>query len=371
MSRSKRQRTEEPQASEDPETELGETIEIGKAFQWASRQYHLTYKTHLPFNEIEDLIRNTFKPADIDSFSAVHETSDKGHGYEHTHVYFCLSFRVKKRGPLLDFGDIHPNVKKVSGPQHARAIFEYHKKAPISLKQYGLNKIASQGSGPADAWKEVCDLAQQARSDPSKLIEIREKHPQKWMLCQKSIKADAQEVPPVKELTSTLNFWFFGPKNTGKSQAAKKLALELFPGEKPFFKDPANKWWDNYTGQSCVIIEEFCPENGKYASSWKRILDIYPVIVEKKGSSCEIRPKMIIITSNYEPKDCFNETDLGPICARVRVREFTQVYCEFKATDEELLAKADALLGETVKKVDASARKPRPFMKVDVPDTTK
>jgi len=67
-----------------------------------------------------------------------------------------------------------------------------------------------------------------------------------------------------------------------------------------------------------VILDDLHPRwSGK--ERLKNWGDRFAFVAEYKGGSMLIRPKQIIITSNYTPQQVFSETDLPPILRRFRV----------------------------------------------------
>jgi len=67
-----------------------------------------------------------------------------------------------------------------------------------------------------------------------------------------------------------------------------------------------NKWFDGYQGQETVVIEDVDPDSCTHMTRYFKIWgDRYAFPVEIKGGSLIIRPKMVIITSNYTMEECF------------------------------------------------------------------
>lgn len=113
-------------------------------------------------------------------------------------------------------------------------------------------------------------------------------------------------------------FWIYGPTGVGKSRVVWDR-LES-SGTDFYVKMANNKWWDGYADEESVYYEDF-PKDGKYLSYHiKVICDIYPVRVEVKGGAMFIRPKTIVVTSNFSIAevfgDPFNDSDLKAIQRR-------------------------------------------------------
>jgi len=93
------------------------------------------------------------------------------------------------------------------------------------------------------------------------------------------------------------NVWIWGKPGTGKSRFARFLTSDTH------YDKSCNKWWDGYQGQQEVIIDDFEPTHSVLAHHLKLWTDRYRLTAETKGSSASIRPKRIIVTSNYGIED--------------------------------------------------------------------
>lgn len=89
---------------------------------------------------------------------------------------------------------------------------------------------------------------------------------------------------------------YTGPPGCGKSRKANETV-----GEK-FYKT-RGEWWDGYTGQEVVIIDDFYGWV-KY-DEMLRVCDRYPHKVPVKGAFVEFVSKSVIITSNVEAEQWY------------------------------------------------------------------
>jgi len=94
-------------------------------------------------------------------------------------------------------------------------------------------------------------------------------------------------------LPDTTGEWWYGPSGSGKS----KTARETYPDA---YIKGVNKWWDGYRGEEVVIIEDLDKFNVSMGGDLKRWCDHYSFPAEVKGGGMNIRPKKIIITSQYD-----------------------------------------------------------------------
>ena len=176
-----------------------------------------------------------------------------------------------------------------------------HGKPPVSQK--------AKGDMEKERYKRAWESAVAGNLD-----EIPEDMRTRHYMTYKRIKEDHQQKP---EPQAEMNFhWFVGASGTGKSRTAHK--------ENPnaYIKN-SNKWWDGYTDQPCVIIEEWDPQLAMMASFVKKWADHHPFNAETKGGTRVLRPNKIIVTSNYTIKECFpNEQDWKPLERRFKVRSF-------------------------------------------------
>lgn len=132
----------------------------------------------------------------------------------------------------------------------------------------------------------------------------------------KRIKADhAPKIDPIPTLDHE---WHYGPTGTGKS----KKVRTMYP--QAFIKD-ANRWWDGYIGEHEVIIEDVDIYDLKLGRHLKLWGDHYAFPADfKHQGKLDIRPKKIIITSNYSPREIWTDPKTyEPIERRYKLIDYT------------------------------------------------
>lgn len=179
-------------------------------------------------------------------------------------------------------------------------------------------QVRMESSG--DQWKDVLEMAEKGE-----ISAIKEQYPRLFITYYRTI--FAIRAFNSKPLEGPLEHeWWYGPTGTGKSR-------RLWREYPEHFQKSANKWWDGYSGQEVIAIEEWEPKNECTASKLKIWADRYPFPAEIKGGTLQkIRPRKIIVTSNYTIKECFpNEQDYKPLLRRFKVVHFPSIFI----TDEE------------------------------------
>lgn len=127
----------------------------------------------------------------------------------------------------------------------------------------------------------------------------------------KRIRTDYQ-CKPVALTTSSPGVWIHGPTRTGKSHSVHTA----YPGA---YLKGNHRWWDGYAGEDVVYLEDFSVFDKSLGNLLKRWADKWPFDAEVKGGRMMIRPKKIVITSNYKIEEIFDD-DITRDCLNQRFK---------------------------------------------------
>lgn len=153
------------------------------------------------------------------------------------------------------------------------------------------------GTEPKSA-KESTKLAANERWNLAKAGDFEQLDPEN-IKTYEYIFAKYRPKPPSRPVLD--NIFIQGPSGCGKS----RWAHETYPDA---YIKGWHQWWDGYTDQEVVILDDMSPRHTKefqdYLKYW---LDHYPFDAQVKGGRILIRPKLMIVTSQYSLDELFPE----------------------------------------------------------------
>lgn len=139
-----------------------------------------------------------------------------------------------------------------------------------------------------------------------------------YMRCYGTIKRIyADHVLKPKPIEDVKCYWIYGETGTGKSHSVETAYPDCY---KKSMDDM--KWFDGYNDQECVYLEDMDIYQVKWGGMLKRLADRWPMQASIKGSMKYIRPKVVIVTSNYHPAMIWSDPNtLEPLLRRFTVIE--------------------------------------------------
>jgi len=153
--------------------------------------------------------------------------------------------------------------------------------------------------------------------------EVAEEHFASWCQYRRSFEAYRRLKRTRLRSWKTHVIWIHGPTGTGKTYRALAEGARLYL-ETPWIAfDNTGTWFDGYRGEKVVVFDDFRGEC--LLAFMLRLLDRYPMSVPVKGDSVNWQPRIIYITSNLSPRQCYQSTPidlLAPLFRRIEILEF-------------------------------------------------
>ncbi|ALE29760.1 replication associated protein [Lake Sarah-associated circular virus-38] len=272
------------------------------------------------------------------------------------HLQCFFSLKAKKRMSCLKkiFPRAHFEVKSRASTMEQAS--DYCKKEENFI-EWGVlpdNSTARGLKAISDNYEETVELAKKGDIEA-----INPEHVLKYYPTIKRIAHDNKKMPSdlLWEEGHPPNIWIYGPTGTGKSYRARAILQENFG--QFYSKMAQNKWWDKYDGEEGVLIEDMDILHnymGPYMKIWA---DKYAFPVEVKTSGDRIRPKVIVVTSNYTIEQIWPDRSThGPISRRFKVIHMDQPW---NANINQVLRDAPAETSaprEKKRKFDQPLKKP-------------
>lgn len=206
-----------------------------------------------------------------------------------------------------------------------------------NFKEFGKKPKSQQEKGKMeqDLWDGVLELAKEGNfEDVPSRIQVHQIRNLEF-IHQRAIKkkADLTETNEAME-------WHYGVPGSGKSTDA----CDRYPDA---YLKPIGKWWDDYMNEDVVIIEDMDPKKCcDLACEFKRWTDRRAFTAEIKGAMRKIRPRKIIVTSNYHINQCFSGVDLTAMLRRFDIYKYVakgERYHEHKREVQEKVVFTDNL----------------------------
>lgn len=177
---------------------------------------------------------------------------------------------------------------------------EYCKKGGDFFESGEMSKPQGYRSDIAECCKIILD--------EKKIDTIANEHPCMFVKYHKGFSALLNTVQKHRT-EKPIVYWIYGSAGIGKTKYAVELSSSYY------FK-PLNKWWDGYTQQETIIIDDLRKDDFAF-NELLRLLDRYEYTGEVKGGTVKINSKNIVITSDEGPHHWWQGNDLAQIKRRI------------------------------------------------------
>lgn len=174
----------------------------------------------------------------------------------------------------------------------------YERGATVFPGDQRANAAGDGGQGQVNRWRDTYIAAQEGRFEDIP-YDIRFKHD--ITIQRLRLKRLSDECP--RSIPILDNDWLWGPSGTGKSTTAREENPDAY-------EKMRNKWWDEYKYEEVVILDDVDPRMEDWITSFlKDWADHHRIRVEIKNSSAVIRPRRLIVTSQYSIDQCFKDPE--------------------------------------------------------------
>lgn len=252
------------------------------------KQYALTW----PRCEVskEDALSELKGKEDVESVVISREShserDEEGGEGNHLHAYVKFTTKKRRRTDFFEIAGHHGNVKLAKNVKGWIQYITKEDKEPL-CHNFDV-KAALEGKNPRLSAKMAAEMS---------AIELTEAvHPKDLQRTIAGAQLARMLTRKLDDLEGPCGIWIKGEPGVGKSYGVRKMARSLY------LKDH-NKWWDGYDGEETVLIDDVHLESKFLVHFLKIWADAYPYNAETKGGMMKIRPRWIIVTSNYDLKD--------------------------------------------------------------------
>ncbi len=234
-------------------------------------------------------------------------------GTTHIQGYMQLTKKVRLGGLRIMFGNWHF--------EQARGNLEQNQAYCTKLESRSTKAEAVHGEfGQPKRGQPTQDLREMLTSKEVLYIasDIATEHPLQFIRHHSGIEKLLEMKQPTRN-HAPMVFIYYGPTASGKSSSAKISWPEAYEGK--WTESGENWWWDGYTHQETVILDEFRHQ----IPLWRMIkfLDRYSFKVQVKGHMVEMNSKRIVITTNIAPENWY------PKCSKEQLKPLFRRFKDF------------------------------------------
>jgi len=254
------------------------------------------------------------------------------------HLQGFLAYKTRTKFSTIKNQIPMAHIEKMLGtPQQAS---DYCKKEG-NFEEYGVipdyQGGSTGGQKKAENYRKVIKQCEE-----NDLEAVKGDNPALYFLHYSTVKRIAMDAPQanIKPLDKLENEWIWGATGLGKSFTARQEN----PGA---YIKTHNKQWNQYNGEDNVIIDDLSLTSsnwiGEHLKQWA---DHYLFPADVKYCQKTIRPKKIIVTSNYSIEEMFGH-DVAlceAISRRFKVRHIIEPFPALKLLNERIPKPASPII---------------------------
>ena len=215
--------------------------------------------------------------------------------------------------------------KHQDGTLHVHAFIKYHSKVTFGAHRWDLiapDKIYHGNYQAARSWSAVSQYCQKG-GDFIASFDTAAAAGKRAARNQHLLEGDLQELVtsgflPLTQLKSVYmarnlfaqltapltrpevcGIWIYGPPGIGKSHYVRTKESDLFIKAQ-------NKWFDGYTNQTAILLDDFDHQGVCLFHYLKIWADKWPCSGEVKGDTVALRHERFYVTSNFRIEDLFS-----------------------------------------------------------------
>lgn len=248
-------------------------------------------------------------------------------GQLHLHAYVQLNDKCNiKSAKSLDFAGCHGDYKAAKGNYFE--VKDYLEKEDTNCLIWGDPNTAKNKSEETKDGIARRNLMLASTPLPE-LVRTGEIRLEQYCSIKRSIQAYIVDSTKIGDFMFRRCIWLNDHPGVGKS----RICRELFGN---FYSKPQNKWWDGYTNQPVVVLEDF-DKAGSCLSHYIKIwTDSYSFYGEAKGTSVGCLYSVFVITSNYWPNQIWKEEEDPELIQAVERRSIMVNYAQMDSMRDEI-----------------------------------
>lgn len=218
-------------------------------------------------------------------------------GRLHLQCYFAFSKKIRYSQVKKLVGDQSVHIEPRRGT-HQEALEYVTKEETRAGGQFVLGNDGTVKKASGDKYKAMFEDVRSGSDD----LRLAEDHGGLWLRYYKALQYYRTLTVPARDFKTEVRV-YYGKSGVGKSRRA------TYEAGANAYRKPRGEWWDGYDGSSNVIIDDFY---GWLAfDELLRCLDRYSHRVPIKGGFVNFAPKLVIITSNVEPREWYSSEKIS------------------------------------------------------------